>query len=147
MSPPLVRTDVVPLKRDHPSYKVLLIKCHPLLSGQMLSPSRETTLLIRSLSPNVTPSCQDGCQMHWDGKYCKFRNYCDVFIIAKHVTDVKSQWLNLAFRNHKYPFVLEDFMFRNNKNRNLWKFSKIAIINERNNFRIYSISHYKGPFC
>jgi hypothetical protein len=38
-----------------------------------------------------------------------------------------------------YPFVLEDFMLRNNKNGNLWKFSKIAIINERNNFRIYSM--------
>ena len=29
-------------------------------------------------------------------------------------------------------------MLRNNKNRNLWKFSKIATINERNNFQIYS---------
>ena len=30
-------------------------------------------------------------------------------------------------------------MLRNNKNRNLWKFSTITIINEHNNFRIYSI--------
>jgi hypothetical protein len=38
-----------------------------------------------------------------------------------------------------YPFALEDFILCNNKNRNLWKFSKIAIINEPNNFRIYSM--------
>ena len=34
-------------------------------------------------------------------------------------------------------------MLRNNKNRNLWKYSKIAIINEHNNFWIYSTVHSK----
>ena len=82
--------------------------------------------------------------------YCKFRNYYDVFIIAKHVTDVKSQWLNLAFRNHKYPFVLEDVMLRNKKNRNLWKFSKIAIISQFTVFHTtndHFVNSYWRPFC
>ena len=38
-------------------------------------------------------------------------------------------------------------MLRNNKNCNPWKFSKIAIINERNSFRIYSIYHTCISLC
>ena len=66
--------------------------------------------------------------------YCKKCDWCEIAIIKPHI------W------NHKYPFVLEDFMLRNNKNRNLWKFSKIAIINECNNFRIYSIYIHSSIF-
>jgi hypothetical protein len=39
-----------------------------------------------------------------------------------------SLYINLAFRNHTYPFVLEDFMLRNNK-----KSQYVIIFEERNN--------------